>query len=305
MRCDRKEYEIKIADSPLFSLNKETQYNDYKKEALKMVEYLYCYLCAINNEKYSDLGCEIVDLANRCIKSYDISKGIFLHYFNVAWKNEYRKIQQTNFENEKYRGLHISETDKRNVRKYIKLAQSRGAVCSGQEFIANLSDAMNLPKSDMVEIIKMSGIAVESNVFQNEYGENYDIFDLMESGESAEEKAIQEENIYVIFEKIETAYNNLQDRQKRIISDVITAKICDTIEDIYISVDHFDFINIEMFEEYKKTKKVPTQRDIAEKYKRDEASISRTAKDFAKKVKMLDNRVNEDKERNIDVEIIS
>lgn len=164
---------------------------------------------------------------------------------------------------------------------------------------------MNLPALDVIEIIKMSGIAVESNTSQNDDGETYDIFDLMESGESAEEKAIQKENIYVIFEKIETAYNNLQDRQKKIISDVITAKICDIVEDIYISVDQFDFINVEMFEECKKTKKVPTQRDIAEKYKRDEASISRTAKDFAKKVKMLDNRVNEDKERNIDVEIIS
>ena len=100
MRYDRKEYEIKIVNSPLFSLDKETQYNDYKKEALKMVEYLYCYLCAINNEKSSDLGCEIVDLANRCINSYDISKGIFLHYFSVAWKNEYRKIQQANIEDE-------------------------------------------------------------------------------------------------------------------------------------------------------------------------------------------------------------
>ena len=37
MRYDRKEYEIKINESPLFSLNKETQYNAYRKEALKMV----------------------------------------------------------------------------------------------------------------------------------------------------------------------------------------------------------------------------------------------------------------------------
>lgn len=287
MRYDRKEYENKIASSPLFSLNKETQYNEYKKEALKMVEYLYCYLCAINNEKYFDLGCEIVEFANRCINNYDISKGVFLHYFNAAWKNEYKKIRQASVEDEKYRGLHISENDKRNVRKYIRLAQSRGADCSTQEFINNLSEAMNLPVSDVVEIIKLSGIAVESNATQNEDGEDYDIFDLVASGESAEEKVIQEENISVVFEKIETAYNNLQDRQKQIISDVITAKICDSIEDIYISIGHFDFLNVEMFEEYKKTRRVPTQRDIAEKYKRDEASISRTTKEFIKKLKTI------------------
>ncbi len=284
MGDDRKKYEIKIENSPLFSLNKETQYSEYKKEALKMVEYLYCYLCAINNEKYSECGEEIVKLANRCIKKYDTSKGVFLHYFNVAWKNEYKKIQQASNEDEKYRGLHILEVDKRSVRKYIRLAQSRGADCSTQEFIDNLSEAMNLPVSDVIEIIKMSGIAVESNISQNEDGENYDIFDLVAYGESVEEKVIQEENIYIVFEKIETAYNSLQDRQKKIISDVITAKICDTIEDICIAANHFDFINIEMFEEYKKTRRVPTQRDIAEKYKRDEASISRSIKNFLEKL---------------------
>ena len=288
MRYNRKEYEIKIADSPLFLLNKETHYNDYKKEALKMVEYLYFYLCAINNEKYSDLGCEIVEFAHRCINSYDISKGVFLHYFNAAWKNEYKKIRQANIEDEKYRGLHISEADKRNERKYIKLAQNRGVDCSTSEFIKTLSDAMGQSETEVMEIIKISGIAVESNASQNDDGEDYDIFDLVASGESAEEKVIQEENIHYVFGKIETVYNNLQDRQKQIISDIITAKICDTIEDIYISIDHFGCINIEMFEEYKKTKRVPTQRDIAEKHKRDEASISRTAKEFIKKIKLYE-----------------
>ena len=115
----------------------------------------------------------------------------------------------------------------------------------------------------------------------------YDIFDLMESGESAEEKVIQEENIYVILEKIEMAFNGLQERQKKIVSDVITAKICDTIEDIHIATEHFDFINIEIFEEYKKTRRVPTQRDIAEKHKRDEASISRSIKNFLEKLNAI------------------
>lgn len=284
MEYDRKEYEIKINESPLFSLNKETQYNAYRKEALKMVEYLYFYLCAVNYERYSDLGYEIVELANRCINNYDISKGVFLHYFNTAWKHEYKKIRQVNIENDKYRGLHISETDKRNVRKYIRLAQSRGSDCSTQEFIKNLSEAMNLPVVDVIEVIKLSGIAVESNVMQNDDGENYDIFDLIAPDESIEEKVIQEENIYVIFEKIQTAYNSLQYRQKKIISDVITAKICANLEDICFWAEHFDFINIEILEKYKKTGEIPTQRDIAQKNNRDEASISRTLKQFKEKL---------------------
>lgn len=287
MRYYRKEYETKIVCSPLFSLNKETHYNEYKKEVLKMVEYLYFYLCSINDKKYSDLGCEIVEFSHRCINNYDSSKGTFLHYFNVAWKNEYKKIRQALIEDEKYRGLHISDADKRNIRKYIRLAQNRGMDCGTCEFTEALSEAMGLPASEVKKIIKLSGIEIESNTYQNEIGEDFDIFDLVVSGESVEDKVIQEENIYSVFENIEAEYNNLQDRQKQIISDIITSKICEAIEDTYISADHFDFINIKIFEEYKKTKKVPTQRDIAEKYKRDEASISRTTKEFIKKLKKI------------------
>ncbi len=284
MKYDRAEYETKINDSPLFSLNKETQYNAYRKEALKMVEYLYFYLCAINYEKYSDLGCEIVELANRCINNYDISKGVFLHYFNTAWKNEYKRIRQVNIEDDKYRGLHISETDKRNVRRYMRLAQNRGVDCNTKEFTECLSNAMNLTETEVIEIIGMSEVAVISNEFRNENGEIFDLFDMEKSTESADRKLLQAEDVHTVFNRIEEVYNKLQDRQKKIISDVITAKICDNLEDICIWAEHFDFINIEILERYKKTGEIPTQRDIAQKYNRDEASISRTLKQFKEKL---------------------
>lgn len=286
MIYDRREYEIKIADSPLFSLNKKTQYNDYKREALKMVEYLYCHLCSINNEKYSKYGQEIVELATRCINNYDVSKGVFLHYFNAAWKNEYKAILQSSIEDEKYRGLHIPDTKIRNVRKYIKLAKSRGVDCNTQEFVEMLADAAELSYSEIMTVIELCGINVMSNVSKNEDGNEFDTLNKIASDENVGDRIIEKENIYDIFEKIETAYNNLQDRQKQIVSDVITAKICETLEDSCISPEHFNFINIEMFEEYKKTRKIPAQRDIAEKHKKDEASISRTIRRFLEKIDM-------------------
>ena len=284
MRYDRKEYEIKIANSPLFSLDKETQYNDYKKEALKMVEYLYCYLCAGNNEKYSEYGQEIVELATRCINNYDVSKGVFLHYFNKSWKNEYKIILRENFENKKYRGVHIPENKMRNVRKYIKLAKSRGVDCTTQDFAEMLADATDLSEHEVMTVIELCGIKVTSNISQNQDSDEFDALNIIPSDENIEDSIIRKESLYDILEKIESAYNSLQDRQKKIISDVITAKICDTIGDIDIVTKHFEFINIEMFEKYKKIRKVPTQREIAEKYKRDEASISRSIKQFVAKI---------------------
>lgn len=284
MEYDKREYEILIENSVLFTLDKETQHNSYKKEAFKMVEYLYCYLCAINKNKYEELGCEIVEFANRCIASFDKTKGEFLHYFNAGWKNEYRKIRQDSTEDARYRGLHVSEADKRSVRKYLRLAESRGLDCGSDDFLRNLAEAMNLSEDEVREIVDLSGVTVVSNVSHNSDEEEFDLLDLLPTNDRDYEMLPDMENVVAALSKIDIEYNSLQDRQKKIVSDVMTAKICELIDEINISSDSFDFINDEILEEYKKTKTVPTQREIAEKYNRDEASISRTVNDFIKKI---------------------
>lgn len=81
---DKEKYEKLISETQLFSIDRDKQSVLYRKESLKLVEYLYCYLLAINKEKYEPYGCEIVDVATRCINGYDNS-GDFIHYFNAAW----------------------------------------------------------------------------------------------------------------------------------------------------------------------------------------------------------------------------
>ena len=91
MGKSRVEYENLIRNSILFSLDRNTQATTYRREALKLVEYLYLYLVAINADKYTEFGLEITETANRCIKNYTADAGDFLNYFNSAISKEYRK----------------------------------------------------------------------------------------------------------------------------------------------------------------------------------------------------------------------
>ena len=49
---EKDKYEKLIDSSSLFSLDKEKERTAYKREALKMVEHLYCYLMSVNKSKY-------------------------------------------------------------------------------------------------------------------------------------------------------------------------------------------------------------------------------------------------------------
>lgn len=70
MHYDKGKYRSLITDSPLFDIDKEQETVAYKRESYKMVEYLYCYLLAINEHAYEPYGSEIVKVATRCINNF-------------------------------------------------------------------------------------------------------------------------------------------------------------------------------------------------------------------------------------------
>lgn len=93
---DKEKYEQLINESPIFSLDKEKEKIAFMKERTKMIEHLYNYLLSVNCKKYKSYGYEITEVAIQCIKSFDSTKGEFLHYFNYVWKRKYSYIQLKN-----------------------------------------------------------------------------------------------------------------------------------------------------------------------------------------------------------------
>ena len=93
------------------------------------------------------------------------------------------------------------------------------------------------------------------------------------AGDSSADTSIYEaEAIEEIFHAIETVFQGLQQRQKPMLSDMITIKLCDQISEKQSR--QYCFISKEIMDAWTTTGVLPSQRDIAKKYGRDETSMS-------------------------------
>ena len=287
MQNEKQKYEKLIAESPLFELNKETHRTAYSAESRRMIKYLFLYLMAINYEKYREYGSEIFDVSTRCIQNFDGEKGEFIYYFNAAWKKEYSRIIMKKSEEEKFHGMHFSEDQRRKLRRALRFAKSRGIEIDSPDYVNSLVDSTGFSKDDVMEVIELYSVSVVSDSGSNEDGEEFNVIDLFKSTDSAEESMIQSEKCIELLKCIDNVYYSLQERQRPMFSDVFTIKLCELLVGMDISVEDINFINKDIINEYKKTGMVLSQRDLAKKYDRDEASISRTIKEFIKKLDVV------------------
>ena len=281
---NKEKYEQLILASPLFSLEKET--SAYKKEARKMVEYLYLYMLSINESKYIEYGLEITETANKCISSFKIENGSFLNYFNVSMAKEYRRASAKKQIEEMRGGIHIAEEDERNIRKIVKYINSQGTYELTKEHIRLVAEAYELDENYVEELIRANkeAVTISPNSY-NDDGESVSIFDMIPSTESVDSELSDKEGCEEILSKIEECFLECQERQKPILSAMLTVKICETVCSNGISVESYSFANKEIIETYIKYGVLPTQRDIADRFEKNEASVSRTVKEFLEKIK--------------------
>ena len=113
-------------------------------------------------------------------------------------------------------------------------------------------------------------------------GEEESIWGSISDGVDIEKMFIEAEDKEELLDKIEKTFNSLQKRQKPIVSDIMTTKLWLDLEEIE---KKYSFISKDAIEEWKKSGVLPTQREIAKKNNREETSVSRTVKDFQKKLK--------------------
>ena len=170
----------------------------------------------------------------------------------------------------------------RNVYKYTKLVEKLGKDYELEKLYPKLSEAMQLPINKIRELVRLAYIHTTGDNIANEDGEEGDIIGGIPSNIDIEGMFINEENKKQVLDKIEKVFNSLQDRQKSLISDILTIKLWLDLDE---TDEKYSFINKDAIKEWKKSGVLPTQREIAGKYERNETSVSRTVKDFQKKLK--------------------
>ena len=143
----------------------------------------------------------------------------------------------------------------------------------------------------MQELLKINNDAVAvSSTVSNEDGDEIELFDLQASKEkTAEEKMIDESAVISIIEEIDDVYSEVQERQKRLLSMLLTVEVVKAFnEDIDKAKEILcdkEFYNEEVFDYYINNGELLTAKQIGVICGVSEQSLSRTYKNFKEKLK--------------------
>ncbi|MGE9892644.1 hypothetical protein ACQRDF_10170 [Lachnospiraceae bacterium SGI.054] len=284
MNKSRIDYENLIRNSILFSLDRKNQATAFRREALKMVEYLYLYLNSINSERYKEFGLEITETANRCIKNYRPEAGDFLNYFNAAIAKEYRKAIAKKQLAENHGGVHIPEDDLRIIRKYIKFAETKGAYGFDDATVDAIVAATGITKEKIIECITLyQNSYVTSDAYTTDEGLEGSLFDLIPTNQNEETGILEIEDARNFLEHINEIFKTRQKRQKPLLSMLLTSKMALRLSEddkLLEFCRNMEFFDEEIYSTSCSRGTPVTAREIASKFRVSEQSVSRSYKMF-------------------------
>lgn len=289
----REELENLINDSPLFSIDKDSSPELYKTERYKFLTLLtdYYRFYIYPNKPLDSYSMTLMETAVECIKYYDKDKGEFLHLFNKAMKRELEIAKAKELIDERRQGIRISGDDDKLIRKIMAFVNSKGLDASCIDVQEKIAKVLGVNVQKVQELIRINDDAVAvSSTVKNDDGEEVDLFDLQISHEkSAEEKLVEDSAIAELVDRINTVFISVQDRQKKLLSMVLTAEIikafdCDTekAKEILYGKELF---NKEIFDYCLHNGELPTAKQIGVLCGVSEQSLSRAYKNFKEKLK--------------------
>lgn len=284
-------YETEIASSVLFSLDKEKQPTAYSREVRKMTNHLIEYLYAVDEAYYANFGVEIMKTIASCIGKYSSEKGQFLHYFRASIKTACVYATAEQKASERRGGLHITAKVKKLMPQVAKYLEKKGIDPDRIEeeqitFVADYFGQSEKVIRDVIEANQFSNVVYDKKT--NVDGETLSVFDLISSGEAVDARLKTEEHCKEILNQIELAFSHCQERQKPLLSELLTARLCESEifddTDLHIAYSDYTFINKNVVREYILNHTIFSDAEIALKYEKYAESVSRTLKEFLAKV---------------------
>ena len=281
--------EERINNSPLFSIDKEAEPVIYDKEKYKLLCLIGEYINKFYSKKYADYGLEVTLSYSSCIKSYDLSKGPFLAYYMTALSNKCRTADATENTNAVDGGMHLSAAQKRIIVAIRKLLAVKGLTDDeiNDEVVEYVAKRLGLEHSAMKKAFKLYESYRVSSVTAKVDGDEVNLIDKYgETEKSAEDFVVGRINCYEILDVVEDMYlNDIQVRQREVISPCLTALIAPSIQKNKLDVSSYKFVDKAIVCAYFEERKLPLRREIAESLGKNEASVSRTIGNFLKDLK--------------------
>lgn len=288
----REELENLINNSPLFNVDKESTPELYKTEKYALFTLLTDYYRSyiFPHKPLEEFSYTLIETAAECLKYYDKSKGEFLHLFNKVMKRDLGIAKAKELIDTHRKGIKLSTYDEQMVRKVISLANSKNLDIHDSAVQAKIAIVLGISADRIAELIRINDNAVAvSSMVTNDDGDEVELFDLQsDKADTPENTIIMRDGLKELVIKIDSVFQTVHERQKKLLSLLLTAEIVKSLDyDIKATVNllqGYAFFDLEIICWYEKHGDIPTAKQIGEICGVSEQSLSRTYKNFKAKL---------------------
>jgi hypothetical protein len=285
----REELESVINGSTIFSINRSDSELFIAEERHFLADLTE--LMSIVRKDFNKIGYEIICTAKACIKAYNPDNGYFLNYFNAALMKKLSTEKAKEIISEKRGGLTLDQKTNKIIRRIVKYKNVCGTDINDKKFINKAAKALDIPPEKIIEAITVNyDIMVKSGNTPviNKDGEANELFDFIASNTvMPDEIVINEETVRMHIQSMDRTFQEQQERTKPLLSKLLTARLLKALDDISLIEKVFsgiNFIDYELYANFKENGAVPAAKEIAESFGIMEASASRTLKTFCDKI---------------------
>jgi len=295
----KEEYENIINKSEILERARTKDDIKYKTELYKIqtnlyeycIKYIYTNLkyfqvSSYNNEKTFKYNLEFMKVNKDCLKSFCKNNGDYLNYFNKSFSRKiHSSVANDNYQ-EQHKGINIGKA--KGCFKYIvNKAKSENRDIYDKDFQLKIAEYLNISLKEVQENISIyfNSTVISDTIITND-GEEISIFDTIITNKNNNMEILEEDDkLNETLDRINTIFNNCQERQKPIIKKLFVANIFkDGQNDLIEKIKDYNFYDKEMHDYYKKHNKVPLAKEIAKYFDISEQSLSRTYNNFLKKI---------------------
>lgn len=243
------------------------------------------------NKPLEEYSMTLMETAIECIKYYDKTKGVFLHLFNGSMKRDLHIAKAKELIDNKRRGIKVAGEDDKLIRRIMALASSKGLDVYDMAIQEKIAKILDIGADKIRELIQLNDNTVAvSGTLKNDDGEEIEIYDFQPSHDPTVEDSLCEKSAIIeLVDKIESVFVTVQQRQKRLLSMLLTVEIIKALDyDVAKTTEILqgkELLNDEVVRLYVKNKELPTAKQIGLWCRVSEQSLSRTYKNFREKLK--------------------
>jgi hypothetical protein len=291
----KEQYEEEIND--LFSQYSEVSGDDldtYRKTLLYRLmdttaKYIFSEHVYIKNK--GEYGEEIFITIKNCVGSFTFDKGNdFLHYLKASIKQNLIKSNVQNQYANKLNGLHISLKTINKIKKVADQKQLFTAYRKNvnyEEMVQWIAKNLDFEPKMVKEYLDKQNLlnAQEEYDYRNEADEKTGSALSDFDSSIPEETFFHAESLIETLDVFNTIFTKMQARVKPYLSELLSAKYCEAAVEAQGLKHEYSFFEYEKIALWLRERNVPSQRDIAKSWGRNETDASRTIENFEKRAR--------------------